>query len=383
MPEPPVRVCYVVSYFYPFASGAERQAFAQGAELASRGHTVHVVTHHAPGYPPEETVRGIRIHRCVRSSKIGPLFGATFVASVARALVRLRPHFDLVHTHQALWEAVAAGLAKLRLSGAPTLVQPASSGHYGEAEELARTRGWRLLRRAILRNSAFAAISADIERQWLALGVPPERMVRMASGVDGVHFQPGPSAIENRLPPRPRVLFTGRLHPQKNLTTLLEAWPAVVARTEAHLVLVGGGDWREPLLQRARELGISEHVHLVGAVGDTAEYLRAADVFVLPSVAEGMSNSLLEAMATALPCLASNIGGNTDLLTQGETGLLLPADDPEAWSEAIRGVLCDRAFATCLGAAARKRIEEEFSLGVVVDRYLELYRRLLAQQPLH
>lgn len=383
MPEPPIRVCYVLSYFYPFASGAERQAFAQGAELVRRGHVVHVVTHHVPGYAPDEQVGGIQIHRWVRSSKTGPLFGMTFVSSVVRALRRLRAEFDLVHTHQALWEAVATGLIRSRFRGAPTLVQPASSGHYGEAEELARTRGRRFLRWAILRNSAFAAISADIERQWLALGVAPDRMVRMASGVDTAHFRPGPSAVENRLPPRPRVVFTGRLHQQKNLTTLLEAWPTVVARTRAHLVLVGGGDWRAPLLARARELGVAEHVHLVGAVADTAEYLRAADLFVLPSVAEGMSNSLLEAMATALPCLASDIGGNTDLVTSGETGLLLPAHDPASWSDAIVQVLSDAAWAARLGAAALERIAAEFALGVVVDRYLDLYRRLLAGQPLH
>src|SRR4051794_4706624 len=198
MPEPPIRVCYVVSYFHPFASGAERQALAQGAELVRRGHSVHVVTHRVPAYPTEDQVRGIRIHRWVRPSRVGPLFGVTFVAGVVRALRRLRPQYDLVHTHQALWEAVATGLGRPWLRGAPTLVQPASSGSYGEAEELSRTRGAGLLRRLILRNTAFAAISADIERQWLALGVPPGRMTRMASGVDAVQFRPGPSALEGR-----------------------------------------------------------------------------------------------------------------------------------------------------------------------------------------
>src|SRR5215212_5762979 len=172
MPELPVRVCYVVSHFHPIESGAERQALAQGAELSRRGHSVHVVTHHVPGRPRDEEVRGVVVHRWVRSSKVGPLFAVSFVAGVIRALRRLRPCFDLIHTHQGLWEAVATGLGHGAFRGAPTLVQPASSGYYGEAEELARTRGFGLLRRAILRNDYFAAISADIERQWRALGVP-------------------------------------------------------------------------------------------------------------------------------------------------------------------------------------------------------------------
>src|SRR4051812_14159480 len=236
---PPVRVCYVLSYFHPVASGAERQALAQGAELARRGHSVHVVTHAVAGLPRDEVVEGVQVHRWVETEETGRLFGVRFVAGVIGALRRLRPHYDLIHTHQGLWEAVATGLGRPWLSGAPTLVQPASSGYYGEAEELLRTRGATLLRLAILRNRAFAAISADIERQWRELGVAPSRLVRMASGVDAEPFRPNSvvataeSQVETStgLLPPPRVVFTGRLHPQKNLDTLLDAWPAVVRRT--------------------------------------------------------------------------------------------------------------------------------------------------------
>src|SRR5262249_20104545 len=131
---PPLRVCYVVSYFHPFASGAEGQALAQGLELARRGHVVHVVTRDVPGYPVvDEDYHGVFIHRWVKTRSVGPLFGLSFVAGVMRALRRLRGEIDLIHTHQGLWEAVATGLARKRLRGLPTLVQPASSGYYGEA----------------------------------------------------------------------------------------------------------------------------------------------------------------------------------------------------------------------------------------------------------
>jgi glycosyltransferase involved in cell wall biosynthesis len=278
---------------------------------------------------------------------------------------------------------VATGLGRGSLRRAPTLVQPASSGYYGEAEELLRTRGARLLRRAILRNTAFAAISADIERQWRGLGVGRNRLVRMASGVDASHFHPAAdnevdAAMEVWLLPRPRVVFTGRLHPQKNLSTLLSAWPSVVRHHGANLILVGAGPDRARLEAQAAALGITPHIQFAGSVADPAPILRAADAFVLPSVAEGMSNSLLEAMATALPCLASQIGGNVDLLDDGQTGLLLPADEPEAWSTALNQVLTVPAMARRLGAAARARIEAEFALPVVVDRYVALYQELLA-----
>ena len=373
------RICYILSHFHPRESGAERQARAQGAELVRRGHEVRVVTRSIPGLPRDDSVDGIAIHRWVDTSSRGPLFAISFVAGVIRALRTLRGRFDLVHTHQGLWESIAAGCARPVLGRVPTLIQPASSGYFGEAEEMARTKGFRLLRRASLRNTAFAAISEDIERQWLALGVPPDKMFRMASGVDAETFRPGPAdpAIEAALPPRPRVAFTGRLHPQKNLDVLLDAWPEVAARTGACLVLVGEGPDRDRLADRARELRVADRVVFAGRVASPEAYLRSADAFALPSVAEGMSNSLLEAMATGLPCLASAIGGNTDLLGPGATGLLVPTEDPKAWASAIVGLLGNPPLAASLGVASRRRVEAEFALPRVVDRYVELYRRLL------
>jgi L-malate glycosyltransferase len=375
----PLRVCYVVSYFHPFESGAERQALAQGRELARRGHSVHVLTKAIPGYPVvDEEFQGVFIHRWIKTVAGGPLFALSFLTGIARALRSLRSEIDIIHTHQALWEAVATGLSRRLLRGQPTLIQPASAGYYGEAQELGRTRGAAALRRAILANTGFAAISAEIEREWLALGVPPQRMVRTASGVDAELFRPGPSSVDHQLLPRPRVLFTGRLHPQKNLPLLLEAWAAVAKQRDGSLILVGPGNDRQGLAELARSLGIADRVQFTGGVDNPAEYLRAADVFVLPSVAEGMSNSLLEAMATALPCAVSAIGGNTDLIEDETTGRLVKSPTPQAWTQALLELLGDLPQAKRKGAAARERIDEQFALSVVVDRYVDIYRRMLA-----
>jgi glycosyltransferase involved in cell wall biosynthesis len=298
---------------------------------------------------------------------------------VIAALRRLRGEIDVIHTHQGLWEAVATGLARPLLSGTPTLVQPASSGYYGEADELRRTRGAGLLRRAILANTGFAAISAEIERQWRELGVPERRMTRMVSGVDAEHFRPGNSVVEAGLLPRPRVIFIGRLHPQKNLPLLLEAWTEVARRSPANLILVGPGHDRLRLAELAGTLGIADRVQFTGAVDNPAEYLRAGDIFVLPSVAEGMSNSLLEAMATALPCVASGIAGNTDLIGDREDGRLVRSATASEWSTLVLELLDHPDEARRLGLAARRRIEREFALPVVVDRYLDVYRRLIAR----
>lgn len=387
MPDPdfrPLRVCHLVAYFHPFESGAERQALAQGSELVRLGHTVHVVTHQMPGVPRDEDVRGIHVHRWVQSSKRGPLFAPSFVASTLRALRRLQAEspFDLIHTHQGLWEGVAAGLARRGfVRGVATIVQPASSGYYGEAEELSRTKGAWALRRLILQNDMFIAISADVERQWLGLGVPIDRMTRIASGVDSNHYAPGDSRAEaeGALPASPRVVFTGRLHPQKNLDVLIDAWPTVAGATGASLVLIGHGPERERLQARALERGVGRFVTFLGAVEDVADLLRAADLFVLPSVAEGMSNSLLEAMATALPCVASDIGGNQDLLGPDDAGVLVATGSSGRWAEVLIELINDPDRRHRLATAARRRVVEEFALERVVARYVALYRRLLGR----
>ena len=165
--------------------------------------------------------------------------------------------------------------------GKPVLIQPASAGYYGEAGELSRTKGARLLRRAILANTGFAAISAEIDREWRALGVPERRMIRMASGVDTERFRPGASDVEAELLPRPRVIFTGRLHPQKNLPLLLEAWTEVARRSPANLILVGPGNDREQLTELAAALGISDRVQFVGARRQPGRLLTCRRLFCL------------------------------------------------------------------------------------------------------
>lgn len=371
----------LIAHYPPNASGAELQARAQAIELARQGHSVRVITSKVAGLPADEVRDGLAVHRWIAPRSIGPLFGPTFVRSTVRALERLRPELDIVHAHQGLWEAIASGWGKRKrqLRGLPVLVQPASSGAYGEAQALRRLRGWPWWRRILLRNDAFAAISGEIAREWRDLGVPEGRMHPTASGVDAERFRPGPGEIPEGFPPSgPRVVFTGRLHPQKNLDLLIDAWPEVLERAPgASLVLVGRGPEEDRLRERARGLGVGDAVHFPGRVDDPAESLRAADLFALPSVAEGMSNSLLEAMATGLPCLVTRIGGNTDLVEDGRTGRLLPQGDPGAWAGAIVDLLRRPDAARALGANARRLIEERYALPRVVASNVGLYRRLL------
>lgn len=166
----------------------------------------------------------------------------------------------------------------------------------------------------------------------------------------------------------------GRLVRRKGHHDLLEAWSGIVNQfPEAHLLLVGPGPERERLAELAREKGIAESVHLVGRREDVPECLALMDVFAFPSHWEGHPGALLEAMAAGLPIVATRVPGNVELLTDGETGLLVPPEDPVALGESIASLLADRDLARRLGTAARETAYERFTLPAMVDRYATIY----------
>jgi glycosyltransferase involved in cell wall biosynthesis len=275
---------------------------------------------------------------------------------------------------------VAAGWIHRR-TGLPTLIQPAAGGPYGEVELMSQTRGRHWTRSLILSNSHFVAISQQIEEELKAWGVPPERLDRFASGIDVEEFTSGTSPLESQLPARPRAIFLGRLHPQKNLVVLLHAWQLVRSRCpEAQLLLAGDGPQRRELEQLVDELQLRHSVHFLGALKNPLPYLQAADLFVLPSVSEGMSNSLLEAMACGLPSVVSSAGGNVDLIQDGHAGLVADATTPTDLAHQLTRMLGDSSLRRRCGAQARQIICQQYSIVSIVDRYEALYRQLTARR---
>ena len=386
----PLRLCLFISHFWPNASGAENQAYQQGVEFARRGHTVDVLTRQINGYPREEKRDGLHIHRHLNPISMGPLFGTSFLLQSARSLLKSRKQFDLIHTHQGLWEASATGLIKSFLN-CPSLVQPASGGWDGEMEVLNRTRGRTFLRKLIHRNDHFAAISQQIADELRQNGIADEAISLTNSGVDIDRFSPGESRVKNHLPTGKRVLFLGRLHPQKNLEMLLQAWKTIISsystdhsditsspqQKQPYLIIIGDGPLKGTLHKQCREMGIHDSVIFLGSAKNPEEYLRAADLFVLPSRAEGSPNALLEAMSTGLTCLVSDIGGNVDLIENGVRGFLLPTDQADLWAQMIRMLLDNPDRINQTGTAAREWIVQERSIPSVVDEYEKIYGRLI------
>lgn len=251
-------------------------------------------------------------------------------------------------------------------------------------------RKYMLLRRA-LRPFAhrYIALSHDLEG-WLRerIGIAPDKLVHICNGVDTQWFQP---ALGGRTP-LPVAGFAGpetfvigsvlRLQPVKDpmnlaraFVRLLTRWPRL--REAVRLVLIGDGPLYSEVERELAQAGVRELVWLPGARNDVAQLLRGFDLFALPSLAEGISNTILEAMASGLPIVATNVGGNPELVVEGETGLLVPRADPDAIAQALRAYIEDRAAAVWHGRAGRTRVEHEFSLEAMMRRYLAVYDDLL------
>jgi glycosyltransferase involved in cell wall biosynthesis len=158
--------------------------------------------------------------------------------------------------------------------------------------------------------------------------------------------------------------------PEKRVEHLLAAWPAVrQEHRHAQLLILGDGPSAEQL-QRQAGTGI----HFLGRLDDIVPYLQAADLFVLPSATEGLSNSLLEAMSAGLPVVATDVGGAPDVVTSGQSGLLVPAEDPAALQKAILTALGDDRLRQQMAQQARQVIIDRYSLDTVAKKLIDLYK---------
>jgi glycosyltransferase involved in cell wall biosynthesis len=176
---------------------------------------------------------------------------------------------------------------------------------------------------------------------------------------------------------RPTIGVVARLDRVKNHALLFRAMRRILERLPAAILLViGDGPLRGSLESLADELHVRDHVAFLGARDDIPDLLSALDLFVLPSISEGLSLTLIECCAAGKAMVATDVGGNREIVEQGVNGLLVPPDDDAALASAALEVLTDARMAAAMGAAARRRFEAEFSLDNMVSQYRALYERL-------
>jgi sugar transferase (PEP-CTERM/EpsH1 system associated) len=283
-----------------------------------------------------------------------------------------RERFDVVHTHDdkpLLYAGPAAWLARV-----PRRVH---THHHGHVPQIGR-RQERLVRWAARLVNPFVCVSHDAARYAALQGIARARLRVLWNGTDLERF-----AHQGPQPGGPAVVVA-RLSPEKDVQILLYAVRQVVdALPGFRLEIAGTGPCCAELVKLAAALRLDEHVRFLGEVSDVAALLGRASLFVLPSQSEGISLTILEAMASGLPVLATAVGGNPEVVEDGRTGLLVPPRDSVALAHGLLRLAGDRDEAQLLGRAGRRRVEAHFDSRKMIAQYEALYDRPMCSHEGH
>lgn len=244
--------------------------------------------------------------------------------------------------------------------------------------------------------SHYIALSQDLGDYLTGpIGVPAARVSQFVNGVDTDRFRRAAVEPIPGCPFDPSTCWligsVGRMQAVKDPLMLVRAFIALLdrapeLRAQARLVMIGDGPVRAACQALLQQAGVADLAWLPGERSDVPAVMRGLHVFALPSLAEGISNTILEAMASGLPVVATQVGGNAALVTEGTTGLLTPAADPEAMAQSLLQLARQPALADAMGRAGRERVERDFSMRAMVARYQGLYDRWVrpaAAQPVH
>jgi glycosyltransferase involved in cell wall biosynthesis len=365
-----------VAYFAPLlATGGTQRHLQQVLGLLDRGRVEARVFTLRPGGEVEGALRAAGV--AVSSLDVpGSLTAPAAVSALLRTARRLRAEkVDVVHGYQ--WRPSMVGTLVGRLAGVPLLL--ASKRSLTGADRGAG-RAWRRIARhvdTVLVNAE--ALRAEGEAQGMRC-----RWTLLQNGIDVDAFRVGPPTAAAKTaigldPGRPVVGTVGRLEARKGQDVLLAAMERLRSRRPGpQLVVVGDGPTAEALRQQARALGVAGDVRFTGTLDDVRPVLAATDVFALPSREEGMSNALMEAMAAARPIVATDVGGNGEVLDRGRLGLLVARDDALALADAIGSLLDDPGRAAVLGAAAHEVVRNRWGARRMVTELETFYAQRLA-----
>lgn len=319
--------------------------------------------------------RGIpygNLRRTRRTRLLGP---------VLPAMLLRRLKIDILHVHHVAFFLQIHRAA--RLAGIPIVCLT-------EHDVLSATKTVKLAQGCVFAAKTagfFSVVSQHIADHLVRkLDIPKSRLTVIPNGIDTNRFTPaGSPKILRELLPRgfngKVILSVGRLAPEKDHANLLKALARLKNNgTDAfHLILVGDGEEKQRLQDRIGKDGLAGRVTLAGMRTDVDLLLPGANLFILSSKTEGLPMALLEAMACGLPVISTDVGGVSEVIDHGRTGLLVPSSDPAALAAQIGSILGNRQFATRLGLAARQIVEKNFSQNKMLDQYSTLYLNLIGK----
>jgi glycosyltransferase involved in cell wall biosynthesis len=377
-----LRVAMIIQAYLPCLGGAERQLAALIPLLRRQGVEITIITRRYAGLSAFETIDGVSVYRL-------PIPGPKAVASLSFTLAalpllrRLRP--DVIHAHELLSPTTTAVVAKqwLRI---PIVAKVLRGGVLGDLAKLEqKPLGQRRMRSFKRLVDGFIVISQEIDEELANWEVPVEKRFFIPNGVDTRRFVPVTVAEKMQLRRQlgleggKTAVYTGRLVAEKRVDALIALWPQVrESVADAQLLLLGTGPEAARLRQQA-----GAGIHFLGQVQDVAPYLQTADLFVLPSATEGLSNAMLEGLAVGLPVIATDVGGAPDVITDQKNGWLIPAQTHfrRELLAAILTLFTQPDLRQEMGLAGRQKVMAEYGLKATADKLMNLYGRMVNPSP--
>lgn len=287
-----------------------------------------------------------------------------------------REQVDLIHAHE--FDANVQGTLAAMMSRVPLVATVHGKNYFWE--KLRR----RVAYRWVSRRATMVAVSENL-RQFIIekVGVTPGQVKVLYNGVDALplydHVEVDACRKELGIPANNQIVgVVGNLYSVKGHKYLIDGIPAVLKQCPGtSFVFAGRGDLETELRQQVHRLGVDAHVHFLGLRQDIPRILSVLDVFVLPSLSEGLSMAILEAMIAGKPVVATEVGGNPELVLNGETGVLVPPRDSQALAAGVISILTNSGRASRFGENGRRRAEGQFSLQTMVQSYQTLYDECL------
>jgi glycosyltransferase involved in cell wall biosynthesis len=380
-----LKLLLVLDSVYPSigGGGAEAQVRTLARAFKQGGATVSIVVPMLDEGPQQAhaLIDDVPVYR-IPYPRIRVLGGIVLNLRLYSYLFRQRRQYDVIHAHIAHHMAAACCLAGSML-GKPVFVKltgwlEMTQGILHTATAASFKGRW--MRRQFLKAYRFQALSSEIVSRLEEFDYPEEKILRLPNAVDTEKYRPETLAERKSLRQKNGrdcdrlVVFVGRLVPEKSLDLLLQAWADVAGTYKARLVLVGEGEEDAALKTLASALGISEQVEFIGPSDDVIHYLRQADIGVLPSAYEGLSNTLLEYMATGLALLGSDVSGTQDMIEHGVSGYLFPAGEREQLGERLQRMLAhDDSTLQAMGEAARQRVLDYAGIEKITEELASHY----------
>jgi glycosyltransferase involved in cell wall biosynthesis len=371
-------VLFVVDSFFPGDGGAERQALVLAKTLREKGLSVEFVTPHLEQHLPLiDRVEGFKVIR-IAYPQIKVLGALILMFNFSVFMLKHRKSYSYVHVHITKLLATCLGVIKPWLGlGVITKISGHAEFTGGVLDNNKFRLSYRVMRFFVKKLDYIQSISLFTTHTLKDCGFSDDRILQIPNGVDVAQFSEASDLYNGD--DIVKIGFCGRVEKVKGLNVLIQAISllSLENKDKLEVIVAGNGSHIPALKDLATSLGVADKFKFIGLVEDVPAYLESIDLYVQPSYAEGLSNSVLEAMSAALPVIASKISGNTDLVNNEITGYLFDSADAQQLSEKIKMLVLNKNLRLKMGANGRQKIIDGYSTNSVCTRLIELYEHKL------